>query len=119
MAYTSRYDGPELTVEESTAAASVFDYGTVRATNYDWTPAVCLWRSYCDWWAANRWRYDPNSPPKLTRRQFGRAVRRLFPSVRRRKRSFQGRPQWGYAGLIGPESVVTPPARRPITTAMV
>jgi hypothetical protein len=111
MPYTSRCAAPELTVEEKDVAAALRRYGSTNAIGFDWTPTAALWRTYLDWWAIYRWRYDPNAPPRLTRRQFGRAVRRIFPGAERRKRSFQAKQQWGYACLIGPWSVVTPPPR--------
>src|SRR5688500_10611276 len=110
MSYTSR-EGGQLTAEERDVAAALCGYTTTGATYVDWTPTAALWRAYCDWWARNRWRYDPNAPPRLRVRQFGRAVRRLFPGMQRRKRSFHGRQQWGYAPLCGSESVLTPSAQ--------
>jgi hypothetical protein len=111
MPYTSRCAAPELTVEEMDVAAALRRYGSAGAIGFDWTPSAALWQTYLDWWAIHRWRYDPNAPPRLTRRQFGRAVRRVFAGAERRKRSFQAKRQWGYARLVGPWSVVTPPPR--------
>lgn len=108
MAYTSRHSGRTLTAEEADVAASLRSYATAGASEQDWTPTAALWRSYRDWWGLNRWRIDPDLPARLTVRQFGRAVRRIFAGACRRKRSFHGKPQWGYSRLSGPESVSTP-----------
>ncbi len=81
MPYTSRETGPILTDEERDVAASLCDYSTEGTTGRDWTPIASLWRCYCDWWAVHRWRIDPDAPDKLTLRQFGHAMRRIFPGV--------------------------------------
>lgn len=110
MPYTSRHAG-KLTDEERDVAAALVNYSTAAATGFDWTPTAALWQAYLDWLARHRWRFDPDAPARLTRRQFGHAVRRVLPGVQRRKRSSAGRPQWGFARLTGPLSIVTPPRR--------
>jgi hypothetical protein len=113
MPYTSRQAGPNLTPEEMDAATALRRYHAKGATQFDWTPTAVLYRAYRDWWAEHRWQsqFDPEAPARLTRRQFGRAVRRVFPSAHRRRRTFHGRQQWGYAGILGPWSTPTQPAR--------
>jgi len=105
--YTSRFGGPDLIPEEHDVATALAAYARAQATFRDWVPTSALWRAYCDWRACYRWRRDDEQAPALTVRQFGRAVRRVFPGVHRCKRSFHGKQQWGYATLCGPESVVT------------
>lgn len=112
MPYTSREDGPALTPEERDVRTALAAYGTAGASCCDWCPTAALRQAYHDWHARTYWRGESDVPPRLTVRQFGRAVRRVFPGVQRRKRAY-GKRQWGYAGLTGPMSVVTPPSRRP------
>ena len=111
MPYTSRHAGPSLTVEEQDVQQALAGYTAAGTTQFDWTPTAALWLAYRNWWAANRWRYDPDAPPRLTVRQFGWAVRRIFPGIDRCKRSYHGSRQWGFAYLAGPLSVITPPTR--------
>jgi hypothetical protein len=114
--YCSRQTGP-LTREEIDVQEALADCTTAGATEWDWTPLTDLYRVYVRWWLADRqqWAVGPAFPeryPQLTRRQFGRAVWRVFPAVRSRKRAWRGKRQWGFAGLRGRWSTVTPPARR-------
>jgi len=108
MGYTSRYNGPDLTPEERDVAEALRRYSDRAdkgANTSEWTPTALLYRAYRYWRAEHRWRFDPDAPVLLTVRQFGRAVRRLFPSATRCRRSYNGRQQWGYCRLVGPESV--------------
>lgn len=119
MAYNSRATGP-LTQEERDVQAALARHGctTDGATSRDWTPVAILWRLYRDWYAQHRW--DDTDAMLLTRRQFGRAVRRLFPGVRRCKRAVACRNrQWGYAFLAGGFSIKTRPARKRAAVASV
>jgi hypothetical protein len=112
MPYTGRYAGPELTPEEQDVRAALFAYSPQDASEFEWVPVSVLYRVYCDWWARKHWRYDPDQYARLSIMQFGRAVRRVYRrSLRRCKRSFHGRQQWGYANMRGPLSVTTPPPR--------
>jgi hypothetical protein len=108
MPYTSQYNGPDLTQEEIDVRASLRRYSTAGASQFDWVPVAVLFRAYRNWCALHRWQNDPDAPQKLTVRQFGRAVRRVFKTIRPRKRTYHGNQQWGYAGLIGDDSIVTP-----------
>ena len=119
MPYNSRHCGP-LTSEERDVKAALARCGctTEGATSRDWTPATIIYQRYRNWHAEHRWQYDPDHL-LLSRRQFGRALRRVFPAVQRRKRAVTRRKrQWGYAFLAGPYSNVTrPPPRRPMKRA--
>ena len=108
MAYTNRYDGPDLTPEEQDLAAALRDYSDRPedgASGATWVPTEVLRRLYMHWRGWHRWRYDPEAPARLTKRQFGRAVVRVFPNAARRRRRASGRLQWGYAHLIGPDAM--------------
>jgi hypothetical protein len=103
MRYTSRHDGP-LVPQEKDVALALRDYAPSRAKS-DWVPASTLWSRYVTWWAGHRWQWhrDPTFPghyPRLSKRQFGAAVRRVYPGVRRvrRRRVSEGR-RYGYLGL--------------------
>ncbi len=104
MPYTSRFNGP-LTPEEQDVRAALRLCTTEGATPHDWTPTGNLWQTYCTWHAEHRSKFNPYHPEQLTRRQFGRAVRRVFPGVMRRKRGRVRQEQWGYAGMLSPFSV--------------
>lgn len=107
MLYTSRYAGPDLTPEEQHVAASLRGYSddpAAGATAADWVPTWLLLHAYWRWRAKHRWRFDPDAPDRLTLRQFGRAVRRIFPHAQRCRRRYCGRSAWGYAHLSGPDS---------------
>jgi hypothetical protein len=113
MPYHSRRAGP-LTGEERDAKAALVGCGcmTEGATCHDWTPAAVIYQRYRTWHAEHCWQYDPDHP-LLTRRQFGRAMRRVFPAVQRRKRAAGRRKrQWGYAFLACDFGIVTPPPRK-------
>jgi hypothetical protein len=108
MGYTSRCKAPTLTPEEQDVAAALRAYSddpAQSATHADWVPTTLLLRTYRHWLAVHRWRFDPDAPERLTPRQFGRAVRRVFPRVQRCKRSVAARQQYGYKQLVGPESI--------------
>jgi hypothetical protein len=110
MPYTSRYNGPNLTPEESEVKSALHQYTTDRATTLDWVPLAALRRTYLQWRAENRARLRAGPgelPQALTVRQFGRAMGRVFPGIVCCARSYCGQQQRGYAGLLGPESVVT------------
>lgn len=115
MRYTSRSCGP-LTPEERDVQLALTRHGcaTDGATSRDWTPIAVLYQRYRTWYAEqNRWHYDPDVPALLTRRQFGHAIRRVYPGVRRCKRAVAARKKcWGYAFLAGDFATVT---RRPRT----
>lgn len=87
MPYTSPIAGLNLTAEERDVAAALAGYTAAQATPHDSVPTAALWRAYRDWWDCHRWRHDPEALPRLTVRQFGRAVRRLFAGIRRYRRS--------------------------------
>jgi len=108
MSYTSRHTGPNLTPEERDVQAALRRYSddpNQGATDAEWTPTAMLYRAYVIWLAQHRWRFDPDAPDRLTPRQFGRAIRRVFPNVSRCHRSYHGQAQWGYSHIIGPESL--------------
>lgn len=116
MPYTSRHTGA-FTPEERDVQAALVDYSTAGTTSLDWSPATILYRRYLDWYARTYWA-EPDCPLPLRVRQFGRAIRRLFPAVKRCKRAAARRKrQWGYAFLVGPYSVVTRPPRKPAARA--
>ena len=116
MAYNSRVTGP-LKPEERDVQMVLARYSTDAAAHRDWVPFIALWRLYLGWWGQYEYREDRDHP-RLTRKQFGYAVRRVFPEARRSKRAVARRQrQWGYAFLIGPYSVVTPAPRRPKVSA--
>jgi hypothetical protein len=107
--YTSRESGPALTREErdvQIALAEEERWGVDPKAPY-WITLTQLYRQYLHWWLRKRgqWRFGPAYPeryPVLTRRQFGRAIRRVFAGVQSRKRSCGGKVQWGYIGLRSP-----------------
>ena len=114
MPYTSRYNGPDLTPEERDLKTALRDYTTSGATARDWVPVAALMRTYRTYLAQKqakqRRSFDPEDTiAPLTIRQLGRAMRRAFPDIGRcTYRHYNGRQIWGYAGLIGPESIDTP-----------
>lgn len=105
MTYTSRHNGPDLTPEEQDARTALVDYTSEDATCADWVPTTVLYRIYRHWRGANRWRHDPEAPPPLTPRQFGRAIRRLFPAATRCRRRYHGKEHYGYCHITGPECI--------------
>lgn len=122
MPYTGRNCAPELTPEEKDVKKALSAYSTADASGFDWVAVAELYRRYCDWRLRAYQKYDPDGYPLLTIRQFGRAVRRVFPKLNRlHRRSFQGVQLWGYAGLRGPDSIITPPAQggRKLSAALV
>jgi hypothetical protein len=115
MAYTSRYDGPDPTPEEREAKAALAHYTDDPAQGVStshWIPTALLYRSYLSWRASKYQRFNLDAPDKLTARQFGRALRRIFPRAIRRKRSYHGQQQWGYSHLHGSNSVLSPDPRK-------
>ena len=102
--YTSRDNSPVLLPEERDVQAALAEYITEGATEADWVASYMLYSIYLRWRGEHRWRYDPDHPERLTRRQFGRAIRRVFPDVKRCRRRYHGKQAWGYCGLFGPES---------------
>jgi hypothetical protein len=124
MPYTGRFDGPRHTPEERDVAAALKAYSDdprKGATAADWVPTAALYQTYRRWFAHHCWRRSPDEPRLLTLRQFGRAVRRVFPLAWRcyRYRTSKSHVR-GYAGLIGPESLTSSGRGRrrihPITT---
>jgi hypothetical protein len=102
--YTSRNAGP-LTAEERDVQAALRSYAGSGAGT-DWVPTAVLYRAYRLWFAQqNRPSFDPLGPARLTPRQFGAALRRVFPLIRRVRRREAKRLRWGYAGLSGPLSL--------------
>lgn len=103
-AYSSRATGPLTREEIDVRAALAGTYTIDGAARTDRIPAADLWNRYTDWWAANRWQWrnDPTFPGryrKLSRKQFGAAVRRVFPCVRRERPMFRRRRYYAYVGL--------------------
>jgi len=115
MRYTSRATGP-LTTEERDVRAALKSYAGSGGRT-DWVPASCIQRVYRTWHAQqNRPSFDPLGPARLTMKQFGRAVCRVYPGVRRVRRRVCKRNTWGYAGLAGPLSLKSEwVGRRPAT----
>ena len=105
MSYTSRYAGPVLLPEEEDVHAALSSYTSEGATRADWVSTDALWCAYRNWRALHRWRFDPDAPTPLTHRQFGRAIRRVFPNAERCFRTYHGERRWGYCYLRGPESI--------------
>jgi hypothetical protein len=100
--YSSRSTG-QLTAEELDVKAALRSY-IVSKDRHDWVAVATLWALYVHWWASNRWQWqrDPLFPghyPKLRKRQFGYAVRRVFPGVDRKRRVVSGQPKYGYRRL--------------------
>lgn len=103
-AYSSRATGP-LTHEEIDVKSALSSYTTAGASRADRVRASVLWKIYCDWWAANRWRwkrpYDTvmGEYPRLSRKQFGAALRRVFPGLVRERFMFKRKRYYTYTHL--------------------
>ncbi len=85
LTYTMRERGP-LVPQELDVARALDGYEACPHGPTAWVPTATLWDAYTRWWGANRWTWnhdvtDPDRYPRLTPKQFGRAVRRLFPGV--------------------------------------
>ncbi len=106
MRYTSRNRGPALAPEERDAKAALRAY-VVTGDATEWTPTATLYGVYRRWHAEQdqRCRNDPERPDRLTPRQFGAALRRVFPLACRVRRRVAKRLLWGYAGLSGPLTI--------------
>lgn len=113
MSYTSRYDGPDLLPEERDVKAALARCCMPSSSDSDWTPITPLYLAYVRRHLERfQTREALDDHPKLTRRQFGHALRRVYPGIRRCKRAASFRRKcWGYAGLSGPFSIITPPPR--------
>ena len=105
MTYTSRNTGPLLPQEQDVRAA-LKHFEACDLSREHWITVATLWRAYVTWWAVQRWDWkrDPTFPgqyPRLTPRQFGHAVRRVFPGARReRRRRLRLRDRvYGYRGV--------------------
>jgi hypothetical protein len=118
--YSSRGTGP-LTREELDVRDALTAYTTTGATTRDWIIIAELWSVYTRWWARHRreWVFPliDGQYPRLTVRQFGRAVQRVFPGIervrRRRQHGLIGpafRWRYGYRGLRKMEQVGPAPA---------
>jgi len=108
MPYTSRADGP-LTAEEQDVAEALADYTTDGATRADWVPTSVLLGVYRAWLAEHHWRREWDDPDRLTPRQFGRALGRVYPRAEHCRRIYQGVQCRGYAWLRGPLSARSQP----------
>lgn len=107
MSYTSRRTEPELTPEEQDVATALSDYSDQPADGACpavWVPTEQLYRLYMLWTAEHRWRRGMGGVDRITRRQFGRALPRVFPLATRCRRRNCGRNAWGYSHLIGPDA---------------
>jgi hypothetical protein len=103
MPYTSRCDDPALTPEEEDVTKALWEYNTAEARRADWVPVPILYRVYRSWYAHHhRGCFEQDKPECLTIRQFGRAVNRIFPDVKRCKRRYAGREHYGFSHLAGP-----------------
>jgi hypothetical protein len=107
--YTSRQTGPLTREERDVAEALVGHCTAVGGTERDWIPLADEYAAYVRWWLREHghWRTGPaysERYPILTPRQFGAALRRVFPAIKPMKRILlRGQPRvWGYVGLRHP-----------------
>lgn len=82
----------------------------------DFVPTKVLHDTYCRY--ARQMAGDPDTPPPLNISSFGAALMVVFPDLDNRdpetghndskvRRTYHGKPMWGYRGIVGPESVRT------------
>ena len=120
MVYTCHETSERLTAIELDAARALAVYTAGSDTN--WTPADKLYAAYlahyqqCNGWMMfdERWKCDPCAWPPLTVRQFGYALRRLFPTAKRYRRWTGGKRVYGYTGIKGPWSTTIAISTRPV-----
>jgi len=111
MVYTCHETGRVLSAIELDLARALAQYTRGVATH--WTPGDRLYAVYVahyrqrNTWMVfeERWRFDPCAWPPLTIRQFGFALRRVFPGVSRYRRWIGNKRVYGYRGIGGPCSI--------------
>jgi len=79
-----------------------------RADLFDFVSTKVLYERYIKHY--DQWVDTWDAPERLSIRQFGAALRRVFPELesdetRRVRRRYAGRMAWGYIGMKGPESI--------------
>jgi hypothetical protein len=101
----------ELDVQEALKVYKTVDHG---ADYFDWVSSDQLYETYRAYF--NSRLHQPDDPELLKIREFGAALRRVFPEFedddeRRVKVTINGKRRWGFTGINGPGSVRINPQR--------
>jgi len=105
-----------LTPEEVDVQQALKAYTVAEDLSFsaDWVSTTQLYETYRRWFEKRPW--FPDDPELLTVREFGAALRRVFPvfeedDERRLQVTINGKRIWGFTGVSGPGSTTFNPQR--------